>query len=72
MNEHSRQISLTSTTDCCILLLTCLAKAFHDGTATFTTGDFECMMCLKKFSLKKSRNRKINLMDFACKLTIPY
>ena len=32
--------TITSTTDCCTLLLTCLPIAFHDRSATFTTGDF--------------------------------
>ena len=51
MNGHS--VLKTLTTDCCTLLLSCLAKAFHDGSATFTNGDFYCMVCLKKFTLKK-------------------
>ena len=31
-----------------------LPKVFHDGSAKFTTRNFECMVCLKKFTLKKS------------------
>ena len=38
---------------CCTLLVTCLPKAFHDGSAKFTNEDFECMVCLKKFTLQK-------------------
>ena len=30
-----------------------LPKAFHDSSATFTTVDFDCMVCLKKSRLKK-------------------
>ena len=51
MSGHSLLKSVTI--DGCILLLTCLPKAFHDCSAKFTTGDFECMVCLKKFTLKK-------------------
>ena len=40
-------------TDCCKLLHTCLPKAFHDGSTAFTTGVFECMVCLNKSTLKK-------------------
>ena len=44
---------------------------FHDGSATFTTGNFECMVCLKKFPLQKpevkkrldSRHGKVNLRE---------
>ena len=28
-------------------------KVFHDGSAKFTTRDFECMVCLKKLTLQK-------------------
>ena len=42
-----------SSTHCCILLLTCLPKVFHDGSAKFTTGNFECMVRLKRFSFQK-------------------
>ena len=45
-------LSVTSTTDCCTLVLICLAKVFHDGSAKFTTEDFECMVCLKKLTLQ--------------------
>ena len=43
-----------STNDCCPLLLTCLEIAFRVGSATFTTENFKCMVCLKKFSTKKN------------------
>ena len=52
---------LTSTIDCCSLLLICLPKAFHDGSFKFTTGYFECMVCLKKFTLQKSRYYPLKL-----------
>ena len=51
-------LSIISTTDCCTLLLTCLEKAFHVGSATFTTENFKCMVRLKKFSLKKIKIKK--------------
>ena len=38
-----------------ILLLICLPIAFHGGSAKFTTGNFECMVRLKKFSLQKGK-----------------
>ena len=41
-----------STNDCCTLLLICLEKAFHVGSAIFNTKNFKCMVCLKKISLK--------------------
>ena len=47
-------LSVISTNDCCTLLLTCLEKAFHVGSVTFTTENFKYMMCLKNFSLQKS------------------
>ena len=34
--------------DSCSLLLICSPKVFHDCSAKFTTGDFECIVCLKK------------------------
>ena len=42
------------TIDCCILLLTCCQKVFHDGSAKFASGDFDYVVCLKKFTLKKN------------------
>ena len=29
-----------------------ISKVFYDGSAKFTTGDFECMVYLKKFTLQ--------------------
>ena len=46
-------LSIISTNDCCTLLLTCLEKAFHVGSAAFTAENFKYMVCLKKFSLQK-------------------
>ena len=46
-------LSAISTNDCCTLLLTCSEKSLHVGSATFTTENFKCRVCLKKFSLKK-------------------
>ena len=46
-------LSVISTTGCYILLFTCLEKAFHVGSATFTTENFKCMVRLRKFSVKK-------------------
>ena len=44
---------MSVTIDCYTLLVTCLPKGFDDGSATFTTRDFECMVRLKKFTLQK-------------------
>ena len=52
---------VTSTIDCCTLLLACLPIVFHDGSANFTTGDFECMVCLKKFTVHKKSWWHINI-----------
>ena len=41
-------LSVISTTDYCNLLLTCLEKVFHVGSATFTTENFKCMVYLKE------------------------
>ena len=49
-------LSEISTNDCGILLLTCLEKAFHVGSATFTTENL-CMVCLSSFHFK---NETIN------------
>ena len=46
-------LSVISTNDCCTLLLTCLEKVFHYGSATFSTDNFKCMVRLKKFSVQK-------------------
>ena len=46
-------LSVISTNDC-TLLLTCLEKAFHVGSAAITTENFKCMVCLNKFSLEKT------------------
>ena len=48
---------MSSLNECCTLLITCVPKAFHDGSAKFTTEVFECMVRLKKFSLRE-RNRE--------------
>ena len=50
MNGHCF-LNISNNIDCCILLL--VHQVFHDGSAKFTTGDFECMVCLKKFTLQK-------------------
>ena len=39
---------------CCTLLVTCLPKVFHVGSAKFTTGDFECLVHQKRFNFKKT------------------
>ena len=53
MNGHSLLNTVISTTDSCKLLLSCLDKAFHVCSATFTTENCECMVRLKKFSLEQ-------------------
>ena len=45
---------MSVTIDCLHTATHLFPKFFHDGSATFTTGDFECMVCLKKFTLQKS------------------
>ena len=61
---NGRSLFKTSATDCCTLLLICLAKVFHDGSATLTTGDFECMVCLKRFTLQKEQKNKEKLLSY--------
>ena len=52
MNNLLTNISVTI--DCRALVLTCSPKVFHDGSAKFTTDDFECMQRLKKCTLQKA------------------
>ena len=56
-------VFLTSTIGCCTLLVTCLPKAFHDGSHKFTSGNFECMVCLNKFTLQKITQMNPRLLD---------
>ena len=57
--DFLKSFSVISTNDCCTLLLIGLEKVFHDGSSTYTTENFKCMVCLKNFSPQKVKYPEI-------------